>query len=200
MGAIGTYYSLYCEAEINGKWYNIDFYQRPLGGTPTIVPVIEGYSAVGSALHWYAETEPIQQDDLTDVTKEQGAKQAEDYRWSALYGNWFIGKDLSGPEYSGYFPRQDILNYQSGLSDGLNTEDMLDVEAYLALPDGGKAAYVYYDYTEPWGFKYVMNMIRSAVELRIRACNEWLWRMPKELRGDTHDISWGDVRVIIYQD
>lgn len=197
---MGTYYTLYCEARINGVWHNIDFYQRPLVGIPMLVPVIEGQSAVGSALRWYANPMPIKSEDLSAMTRSQESDRAESWQWLQIPGSWFADKDLNSPEFCGYFPKQDVLDYKSGLIDMINTEDILEAEAYLAFPDDGKLSYVYFEYTEPWGYKDVMNRIKTSVELRMRGCSSWLYKLSNEVRGDTFDLDWNDIRVIVFQE
>lgn len=197
---MGITYTLYCEAKIGDKWYNIDFYQRPLDGAPKLTPVIWGKSVIRSAIDWYVHPVPLDAGTLSDVTRGQESDKAQDYQWKFIPGSWFIGKELDTPEYCGYFPKQEVLDFKSGLTDMICSEDMLDTEAYLALPDEGKIAYQYFEWTEEWGPRYVLKLIQHGVEERIRACNEWLFSIPKELRGNTDGISWGDVRLVVFID
>lgn len=195
---MGTEYTVYCEARIGGRWHNIDFYQRPIGRDLMISPVIWGKSAIGAALNWYIIPTRIRKDDISQVTRAAESDKSDDWQWQYIPGSWFIDKDLDAPEFCGYFPRQEVLDYKAGLADLICTEDMLDTEAYLALPDDGKIAYQYFEYTEKWGARHVTQMIKHAVECRIRAANDWLWSIPKDERGDTDSIGWSDVRLIVY--
>lgn len=195
---LGTYYELYTEATIDGKPVNLDFLQRPPGGEPQLVPLIEGKSAVGSALRWHGLGQPIDWENLSPELQEKFPKKETSDPFSRYYfeyfpATWFDGKNLNLPEFSGFVLRQTIHDFESGEVESISGEGFLSPDEYNELEPETRVAYRYYEWTEPWGIRDVMRRIETALNARVFAFN---W----STRFETDRLIWGDAPQEVSRD
>ena len=199
---MGTEYTLYSEALIDGKWHSIDFYQKIPGGRICLVPIISGKSFLTSAIRWYGlGGRSIDYDDLSyDLKKEIGLYGSEHCLLTFDYYDSIAGINFDLPEICGYFPADIVNLVLSGAEDVvICAEDSITPSEFRMMSEECQKGYRYFEYTEPFGHYDTMRMIKRSVEDRVRSFNSEL-RYSYAAALNKYDIPEikSDVRVIIH--
>lgn len=201
---MSVYVDVYTDAWVDGKWVNIDLYTYYPSSDPKrpnfhLVPAVSGQSAVMSALRDISNQTPLHHDDLS-AKLQSCIRNSEDLALRAVPGYWFAQKNLDKPEYSGYIPRQSILNYEAGISNDPDPGcDILTASEYRSLNPDEQQGYQYYEWTESWGTRDIWRRIKDGIQLRLNAfedyCRQWDGTAKKFLPDQ---IGWEDVRVVFH--
>lgn len=180
---------VYAEARVGGMWISIDHYlhyTRDGDEKFVKVPILEGQSSCYSVLRDYGEM--AQYPELSQYGE----------RVYVMPGSWFAQKNLELPEYSGYVPRQNVLDYESGSRDDMPYWEWIGVEEYRELTTEVQQGYQYYEWTEPWGARDTLRRIKRGLEFRMGAFNNHAIHWDSELKKFTpDDIGWEDVRAVV---
>lgn len=200
---------VYTEAKIDGVWTNIDFWVhyppgRPLsdsGATQHIVPCLTGGRSVDYALRHLDVCTHIPYAELSDTLKQCIPDPGSDSVWrlKTIPAGWLYAKNLDLPEFSGYLPRQCILDYESGVTYELDDSDMITPLEYRALSQDEQAAYQYYEWTERWGERDVLRRIKGAVHERMISYDDFCRAWDREKKAFMPpQVDWPDVRLVIH--
>lgn len=180
---------VYAEARIGGVWTSIDHYLHYVrDGDERFVkiPILEGSSGCASILRGMGAMREL---------PDQGRYGERIY---VISGSWLAEKNLEKPEYSGYVPRQAVLDYEAGTCDDISYWEFIGVEEYRTLNQNEQQGYQYYEWTEPWGERDILRRIKRGLEFRMHAFNDNAIHWDNELKRFTpDDITWSDVRAVV---
>ena len=185
------YYTLHCEAKINGKWENWDLYTFKAVGKYQVIPVLKGKSAVGAALNWYdLISQHISRDEIAAKTLEVHPTDHPEYQdWRVFDYNAFFGdKDFSVQEYAGYMARNVMNTYRAEkdadyLAAMVETDAFITPAQYANLTPEAQRGFEWCEFTQPFGIHDIMRRIQHGVQIRLYA---------------TDDVLDGPVRVVIF--
>ena len=187
--------NIYTEAKINGEWTNIDLWTR-YGDQWWMVTCLEGGSTVYSTVRNHDEFHRIPTEELFHSLGRTDEPYGTCYAMSA---SWLAAKDLELPEYSGYLPRQQVLDYTCGVLSELDTWEMITPAEYRKLTPDEQMGYQFYEWTESWGERDILRRIKRGVHDRINAFNDYCREWNSAERSFVPaKVEWTDVRVIAW--
>ena len=200
---------VYTEAKIDGVWTNIDFWVHYPPGRPAsesgikehIVPCLIGGSSVNNTLRHLDVCTSIPYHELSDTLKSCIPDPGDGDAWmlKTIPAGWLYARNLDLPEFSGYLPRQNILNYESGVTYDLDDSEMISPAEYRALSQDEQSAYQYYEWTERWGERDILRRIKAAVLERMASYDDFCRAWDREKKAFVpQQIDWPDVRLVIY--
>lgn len=195
---------VYTEAKIDGKWVNIDMYTYYPNTNPNhngfhLIPVVSGASAVRNAMMDIEDVVSLPYEDLSEKLKDQ-IRDYGDLYLRTLPASWFLSKRLDTPEFSGYIPRQSLLQYEAGITNDPDPNcEMLTPAEYRQLTADEQMAYQYYEWTESWGTRDVWRRIKEGVRLRINAFEDYCRHWDSQQRAFVPEkVDWSNTRIVFH--
>lgn len=169
-------YTLHCEMQKDGVWYNWDLYRFRDRNKYDVIPVIEGENVLGETLSQYELlSKKIARDQVSPNTLEAHPTQfPEEQDWRVFdYVKFFNDHDFSKHETNGYFARGivDIFRKERDYSI-LETARQsggihLSAQEYESLTPESQKNFEFYEYTNPSSRYGIMRSIQQAVETRL---------------------------------
>lgn len=203
---MGVYCFAYLEAKLDGVWRSIDYFQMTKKGELKRQPLLWGqsvvYSMVNDSNKWYRLDRSFLSEELQKefpLYKNPVTGEDQEYRtYYVLDGKDLRDYKLDRPDYCGFFLKNDVYRFES--SDYEIDPDMsLSAQEYEELSPEAKKAYMYYEYTEPYGEKYIMRQLKSAVAQCINTFNDNC-RYGADFDKSWPEIGMEDVRLIMETD
>lgn len=197
---MGTYYELFAEAKVGGKWRGIDFYVRDKDRMRP-VPLASGKSDVGSALDWLCEDHHLSPSELSDELRldHPWYQKQQPEEWmsslvSAIEGKDLLLCDFSKPEHCGFVDRESILMYER---DGVDIEEWLTGAELAKLPPECRNGYSWYEWSQKDSGMEMARSIYGALLERINAFNDITAFNDVTVNGTDGEIGVDDCRVVI---
>lgn len=200
--------SVYCiahlEAKLDGEWKSIDHFQKSKSGEMKRVPLLWGQSIVYSMASssarskWYR----VSRDFIGKELQEDYPFVADLFSETRDYRGYYIldGKDLEKyrldrPDICGFFLKEDIYRREEDYEE-LDADSCLTVEEYEELSPEAKKAYVYYEYTEPYGETSIMKDLKNAVSYCVSTFNDEC-RYDEDYKNSWPEITFNDIRLVM---
>ena len=189
---MGVYYSIYAEARVGNKWYNISPLMRNEDGEVRVRPVLSGQSMLHDAVEELEEScfmrgrpenlsdelMKIYSHDENDTSESlwRGMTFGEYYRQTLFAVNY--GKsvkcrvDSARPtRYRGYINKYCMTEYEIGNSDSVG--GWLTEQEYNALSDEEKIEYTYYEWNEWYDWYGIYAELVRRVDCLLTFFRDW---------------------------
>ena len=171
---MGIDYTIYTEAYIKDRWYNIDSYVLAPSGKFLFAPLLDGRSFVREFLYnmsdagglYFPELAEATQKYLLDGTKEEYRDDLLKKRFEVYdYYTEIKPKFVREYQYEYYAPRFSVASFETGEIEEIC--DWLTRESYEELPADGKKDYVFFKWTEPDSWYNTLSKVINRVEMRL---------------------------------
>jgi len=171
---MGIDYTIYTEAYIKDRWYNIDSYVLAPSGKFLLAPLLNGRSFVREFLYQigdagtlsFLELAETTQKYLHDETKEEYREDLMKKRFEVYdYYTEIKPKFVREYQYEYYAPRFRIAAFETGEIEEIC--DWLTRESYEELPSDEKNEYVFFKWTEPDSWYNTLSKVITRVETRL---------------------------------
>lgn len=212
---MGTYYSIYAEARVGNKWYNICPLMRE-DGEITAQPILSGKSMLRSCVDELEEQSYMRgrPDDLSDeirkIYPQADDEIAEEFTRTITYKEYFCqtmflvnyGKVVKSrvkkarpTRYKGYVSRYALSSYEIGEDDYIS--NWISEIEYEKLPEEDKLDYTYYEWNEMGDWYGNFSKICRKVDVLLEIFNEWSQHNIYEANLDERQPSADYVRLIV---
>ena len=171
---MGVDYTIYTEAYIKDKWYNIDSYVLAPSGKFLLAPLLDGRSFVREFLDNMSDAGTLAFPELAEATQKYLLDQTEEeYRESQMKKRFEVydyytavkSKFVRKYQYEYYAPRYEVVTFETGENEEIS--EWLTRESYEDLPLEEKKEYVFFKWTEPYGWYATLSKVITRVETRL---------------------------------
>ena len=171
---MGIDYTIYTEAYIKDRWYNIDSYVLAPSGKFLLAPLLDGRSFVREFLDNMSDAGTLAFSELAETTQKYLLDQTEEeYREDLLkekfevydYYTEIKPKYVREYQYEYYAPRYEVVAFETGENEEIN--EWLTRESFEELPAEEKKEYVFFKWTEPYGWYSTLSKVINRVETRL---------------------------------
>lgn len=166
---MATYYYLYTEIKVDGKWYCINNKLKNMDKEKYGLSTTYWSGSYSYFKETYDKLEdigkPIDKTELSDELKERYGTEKEQYETLPLAVDW---KDIKACipseklyEYHGYVYKDTVSSYRLGEQDDIY--DYIDIEEYKKLSFEEQMLYEYFEWDDSQGwFKYFKDIIEHV--------------------------------------
>ena len=171
---MGIDYTIYTEAYIKDKWYNIDSYVLTPSGKFRLAPLLDGRSFVREFLYNMGDAGTLAFSELAEATQKYRLDETKEANREDLLKETFEVYDyytkikprfVREYQYEYYAPRLRVAAFETGENDEIN--GWLTRESYDELSLEEKKEYVFFKWTEPYGWYATLSKVISRVEMRL---------------------------------
>lgn len=213
---MGTYYSIYAEARVGKKWYNISPLIKDTDGSIKAYPIIDGksflsetYDKLKDDLYMCgrpADLSPELQEVFDEDDDESYGCFAETYKQH--YDNRMFlvnyGKSVKSRvkkdrpfRYQGYVFKYSIAAYEIGEQEEIF--EWLTRQEYESLSEEEKKDYAYFEWNEWQDWYGVYNNIVYRVNALLEWFSEWSFSHFTDCSYEDRYPSGEQVRLIVYR-
>lgn len=212
---MSTYYDIFAEVNVNGKWYGINPKMLKPNGMIKVRPIYWAQSVFWDC-HCDLQDEAVARgvpDDWSEEMKKLFPENLDDkceygldsMTWREYYRNYLYAvnfdksiatkiKKTRPYHYQGYAYKPQIADYECGAD---SIVSWLTIDEYRELPDEEKREYAYYEwnnYGDEYGIYY-------EIYSKITALLDWFGEgdaFGEDSRYSADSISFSQVRVWVY--
>ena len=189
---MGVYYSIYAEARVGNKWYNISPLMRNEDGEAQIRPVMSGQSMMHDAVEELEESCFMRgrpdnlSDELMKIYSHDENETSENLWRGMTFGEYYrqtlfavnYGKSVKSrvdsarpTRYRGYVSKYCMTEYEIGNSDSVG--GWLTEQEYNALSDEEKIEYTYYEWNEWYDWYGIYAELVRRVDCLLTFFRDW---------------------------
>ena len=171
---MGVDYTIYTEVYLKDKWYSVDSYVLTPAGNFRSSPLLQGRSYIREFLDHINEPRTIKFPDLAETTKKYIIEQTnEEYREQLSSEKFDVydfytaikPKHVREYQYEYYAPRHSVAAFEAGEIEEIY--DWLTRESYDELSPEEQKEYVFFKWTEPYGWYKTLTNVITRVEMRL---------------------------------
>ena len=171
---MGSEYTIYTEIYIKDKWQGADSYVLTPAGEYKLSPLLCGKGYVGELLDNLRNYRTIEFSDLAESTQKFMLKETDEEYQNDLLSEKFEIYDFYTAvkpklvreyQYEYYAPRYNVAAFEIGEIQKI--DDWLTRESYEELPQEEQKEYVFFKWTEPYGWYKTLADVIKRVEMRI---------------------------------
>ena len=213
---MGVYYSIYAEARVGNKWYNISPLMRNEDGEVRVRPVMSGQSMMHDAVEELEEACFMRgrpdnlSDELMKVYSHNENETSESLWRNMTYGDYYrqtlfvvnYGKSVKSrvdsarpTRYRGYVNKYCMTEFELGNTDSIG--GWLTEQEYNALSDEEKKEYTYYEWNEWYDWYGIYSELVRRVDCLLTFFNDWSFYHIHDADLDERSPSADYVRLIV---
>ena len=171
---MGVDYTIYTEVYLKDKWYSVDSYVLTPAGDFRLSPLLQGRSYIREFLDHINDPRTIKFPDLAETTQKYIFEQTnEEYREQLLSEKFDVydfyteikSMHIREYQYEYYAPRHSVASFETGEIEKIY--DWLTRESYDELSPEEQKEYVFFKWTESYGWYKTLTNVITRVEMRL---------------------------------